>query len=90
MNVEEVVWYNLVVQFIVARSLAYFKVEIMMIILTINHLLHLFHFIWLLLFCLAHLVSLNIAFGTFVLSIANKCIYVPRSKSDINVWVAAF
>ena len=83
-NVEEVI------QFIIARSFAYIKVEVMMSILTINLLLHLFHFIWLLLICLAHLVSLNIASVTYVLSIADRWIYVPRGKSDIDVWVAAF
>lgn len=83
-NVEEVI------QFIIARSFAYIKVEVMMSILTINLLLHLFHFIWLLLICLAHLVSLNIASVTYVLSIADGWIYVPRGKSDIDVWVAAF
>lgn len=83
-NVEEVI------QFIIARSFACIKVEVMMSILTINLLLHLFHFIWLLLICLAHLVSLNIASVTYVLSIADWWIYVPRGKSDIDVWVAAF
>lgn len=77
-NVEEVI------QFIIARSFAYIKVELMMSILTINLLLHLFQFIWLLLICLAHLVSLNIASVTYVLSIADRWIYVPRGKSDVD------
>lgn len=75
---------NLVVQFIIARSFAYIKVEVMVSILTINLLLHLFHFIWLLLICLAHLVSLNIVSVTFVLSIVDRWIYVSRGKSDID------
>ena len=61
-----------------------------MSILTINLLVRLSHFIWLLLICLAHLLSLHIASTASVISYPNMWICLLRGKSGIDIYGTAF